>query len=279
MNRKPFLMLVGLALLAALAAGGIWLYDWVLGSTLEASQPIRAIPLETQASESQAYPQVQAMPTAPAAQEAYPAPGTVETRGADAKATEEQASSPETQAPAASLFAILQDESEARFTIYEELNGQPITVVGVTDQVAGEASVELADLSQVRLGPIQVNARTLVTDEDRRNQAIRNRILNTDQYEYIIFTPAEIQGLSGGASPGQSFSFSVAGDLTIRDVTQPAVFEVTVFVESAGRLVGSAATTIQRSDFNLIIPSVPFVANVGEEVTLEIDFVMAAANQ
>jgi hypothetical protein len=53
-------------------------------------------------------------------------------------------------------------------------------VIGITDQVAGEASVNLADLSQTRLGVILVNARTLATDQDRRNQAIRNRILQTD---------------------------------------------------------------------------------------------------
>jgi hypothetical protein len=34
-----------------------------------------------------------------------------------------------------------------------------------------------------------------------------------------------------------------------------------------------ASTTIQRGDFGLTIPNVPFVANVGEEVLLELDFV------
>ena len=80
--------------------------------------------------------------------------------------------------------------------------------------------------------------------------------------------------MSGAGEVGGAFSFQVAGGLTIKDITQPAVFEVTATVESDGRIVGSASTVISRADYNLIVPQVPFVANVGDEVTLEIDFVL-----
>lgn len=113
------------------------------------------------------------------------------------------------------------EESEVRFTIYEELRGQPKDVVGVSDQVAGEIAVLPGDLSALQVGTIQVNARTLVTDESQRNQAIRNRILNTDTYEFITFTPTEIIGLSGSGELGQTVTFQVAGDMTIRNVTRP----------------------------------------------------------
>jgi hypothetical protein len=45
------------------------------------------------------------------------------------------------------------------------------------------------------------------------------------------------------------------------------------------QIQGSASATIERGDFNLAIPNVPFVANVGEDVTLAIDFVANAARQ
>jgi hypothetical protein len=35
--------------------------------------------------------------------------------------------------------------------------------------------------------------------------------LNTDSYEFITFTPQEIVGLTGSATPGQEFSFQIAG--------------------------------------------------------------------
>jgi hypothetical protein len=53
-------------------------------------------------------------------------------------------------------------------------------------------------------------------------------------------------------------------------------FDVSAILESDERLVGSAETTVLRSDFNLTIPDVPFVANVGEDVTLKLDFVANA---
>jgi len=48
--------------------------------------------------------------------------------------------------------------------------------------------------------------------------------------------------------------------------------------ESTTRLTGTATTVVNRGDYNLTIPSVPNVANVGEDVTLEIDFVAEAAS-
>lgn len=255
---KKVLLYIILAI--AVIAGGIWVYDWVLGDTLEASEPISAIPLETTPPDLAPLPTEMESP----AVETEPATSTEADTGAESIAPEGNAM----------LFTILQTESQASFTIFEELNGAPTDVVGVTDQVAGEVSVDLADLSQTRLGVIQVNARTLATDQDRRNSAIRNRILLTDQYEFITFSPSQISGLSGSAETGQTFTFSILGDLTIRDITRPVSFDASVTVESAGRLSGSATAIIAKSDFNLIVPSVPFVANVGEDVTLEIDFVL-----
>jgi polyisoprenoid-binding protein YceI len=154
----------------------------------------------------------------------------------------------------------------------EVLRGTPTTVVGLSDQVAGEIAVDLSDLGTAQVGIIQVNARTLETDESRRNQTIRNRILNTDSYEFITFEPTAVMGLDGSASPGQLLTFQITGDLTIRDVSQDVAFEVTAQVDNANRLVGTAVTTITRAAFDLNIPSVPFVADVGEDVTLTINF-------
>src|SRR5262249_12094652 len=86
------------------------------------------------------------------------------------------------------LFQIVPEESTARFIIDEVLNGSPKTVVGTTDQVAGQLSVDAQNISETQIGVISINARTLTTDSDMRNRAISNRILYTDDYEYITFT-------------------------------------------------------------------------------------------
>ena len=96
--------------------------------------------------------------------------------------------------------------------------------------------------------------------------------------EFISFVPDSISGLPQSASIGDTLSFQVSGALTIAGVTQPVSFDVTASLENADRLVGEASTTLNRSDFGLTIPNVPFVANVGEAVTLRINFVANAAN-
>ncbi len=132
--------------------------------------------------------------------------------------TPEQASSPiaaiplstDTSTSAAVLpanalvFEVLQDESEARFIIDEVLNDQPKTVVGATNQVAGQIAIDPQSPAQSRVGVIQINARDLTTDSDFRNRAIKNQILQTDQYEFITFTPTEITGLPQSGAVGES---------------------------------------------------------------------------
>lgn len=224
---------IGIAALIVIVAGlGFWAYDALLGEAQTASGVVTAVPLATSAASE-----------------------TTTTSGSDL-----------------AVFEISSANSEVSFSIYEELAGQPKTVVGVTNQVAGQIAINLDDLSQSQVGVIQVNARTFVTDNDRRNNAIRNFILATDQYEFITFTPTEVINLSGSAEPGQPVTFQIAGDLTIRDVTQPVVFDITVQGDSTS-LTGTATAVIDRNDYNLTIPSVPSVANVGTEVTLAINFV------
>jgi polyisoprenoid-binding protein YceI len=210
-------------------------------------------------------------------------PVVVPTPGAATQAQATAGSQSGTAAPAAGadklIFQIVPDQSEARFQLSEVLRGQPETVVGKTNQIAGQLAISPKDLSATQLGKIQVNARSLATDDPRRNRAIQNFILNTNSYELISFEPTSIAGLSGPAALGQPYSFEIAGNLTIRDVTQPVVFKATAQAEAADRLVGNASTVIKRSDYNLTIPNVPFVANVGEEVTLQLDFVATPVQQ
>ena len=170
------------------------------------------------------------------------------------------------------IFEISQDNSQVSFELDEDLRGVRTTVLGSTDQVAGQISLDPSDLSTVQVGTIQVNARTLTTDNDFRNRAIQNEILDSGSYEYITFTPTAVTGLPDSTGLNDTVSFTIVGDLTIRDTTQQVAFEVTATLVSQTELRGTASVTISRQDFGLTIPSVPQVANVEDEVNLEIIF-------
>ena len=145
-------LMIGLMLLALTAVSCS-----VLQEPEEASAPIEAAPIEEEA--------VVAEPEA----EAEEMPAEAETEE-DEEMEEVVESDPIT-------FQIVQAESEARFTLDELLKGSPKTVIGVTDQVAGEILVDFANPTGAQVGAININARTLTTDSDFRNKAIKNKIL------------------------------------------------------------------------------------------------------
>ena len=72
------------------------------------------------------------------------------------------------------IFQIDPAQSQVRFELDEDLRGSRITVVGTTDQVAGELAVDLNNPAATQVGVIQINARTLATDNNFRNRAIQN---------------------------------------------------------------------------------------------------------
>jgi polyisoprenoid-binding protein YceI len=172
------------------------------------------------------------------------------------------------------VYAIAADQSQVSFELDEDLRGQRVTVIGTTNQVAGEILVNFDSPTETEVGVIRVNARTLATDNNFRNQAIRGEILQSarDDFEFITFTPTRLEGLPESVTLGEPITFQIIGDLQIRDVVQEVTFEATV-TPTREQLTGTATAAVQRGDFGLTIPSVPSVANVEEEVTLTLTFV------
>ena len=197
--------------------------------------------------------------------------GASDTTEAAAPETTTTAAADETPAVATSFE--LTDASTATFEIDEELRGSPVTVVGTSGIVLGRIEIDPDDLSNSQIGEILINARDFETDSGLRNRAIRGPILDTDVFEFISFNPSNIEGLEGPATVGAELSFTVSGDLTIRDITQPVTFDVTAVLTSETTIEGTATTVVERGPFELVIPSVPSVANVAEEVPLSLDFV------
>jgi polyisoprenoid-binding protein YceI len=192
------------------------------------------------------------------------------------QAPAEQAPAEEMASAGPRAFQIVPESSEVRFIISEVLRGQPKTVVGATSDFSGEIQIDPANPAQTQISTIEINAGNFVTDSTQRNGAIRRFILQSSQHPTITFEPTSIEGLPASATAGESFDFRVTGDLTIRDISQPVTFDMTVTANSENELSGLGSATVQRGDYSLTIPSVPSVAGVSEEVRLEIEFVAQA---
>ncbi len=171
-------------------------------------------------------------------------------------------------------FSITADESEARFSVGETLLGNPKTVVGITNEVAGDLLVDFHNPANTEVGAIQINVKTLKTDNEFRNRALRGQILQADQpeFEFATFTPTTLLELPDTVVIGTPIDFQIKGDLLLHGVTHEVTFDAHLTLISDTRIEGSAGAAILYSDFGMSIPSAPGVANVSNEVQLAIDF-------
>jgi polyisoprenoid-binding protein YceI len=262
LKSTPARILLAVVAVVVIALAAIVVFDIDLLALIpetETSQPAPAAVAPVAATEAAATP------AGPAA--AAPA--------ADASADTAAAAAP-SAGDGALTFSIDQSASEARFFVNEVLVGIPTEVKGVTSLISGTVTVDPANPAASQTGPISVDASDLKTDRNLRNRAIRRFILETGNYQYITFTPTAVSGLPDQAAPGDTFAFQVTGDLQIKDVTQPVTFDVEVTADSAAQISGLAKATVKRSDFNLTIPSAPGVADVTDEVRLELAFTAVA---
>ena len=197
----------------------------------------------------------------------------------DTTSSTEDGGSTTTDGDSRTSFVIDQTQSTAGFQIDEELQGQPNQVIGLTDQVAGQVNVDPSDLSTAQFSDIVVNARTFVTDSERRDRAIRGPVIldsASDEHELITLEVTSVDGLAGLANVGDTVDFSLIGDLTIKGTTSPVTFAVSVTFVDEDTIQGTATAEVTRSQFGIGIPSVPGVANVADDVLLRLEFVATA---
>ncbi len=261
-------VIVALVVVAVIAGG----YVWFSGGSGQASQPLSAPTLDPSTLNQQPTTAV-VIPSTGAATSAA-------TSEVVAPTTSEATTAVAVDSAGGVLFNIVQDKSTVTFILHEVLRGTPTEVVGTTNQVAAQLYVNFDNPAQSKIGTIRVDVRTLKTPEEFRDRAIRGQILQSsqDQFEYSDFTPTSLEGLPATITIGQPFTFKILGDLKVRDISQPVTFDATVTPTSKTEITGSASTSVTRTQYQLAIPSVPFVADVTDEVTLKIDFVAQAAS-
>ncbi len=173
------------------------------------------------------------------------------------------------------VYRIVAAESKAQFEIDETLNDKPVRVVGVTDQISGEVLFNASNPADSMLGEIRINARTLKTDNERRNGALSRLILKSDkdEFEYITFKPTAVTGMPASLAVGASAPVKITGDLTVRGVTKSVTFDTTLKYDNNSTLSGMAQTKVKYADFGLTIPKLSFLAWVDDAVTLKLQFV------
>lgn len=172
-----------------------------------------------------------------------------------------------------SVYKIQKDETKVWFEIDELLRGEPFRVIGETNNIEGDILINTQN-SEIRTSDIYIDARTFKTDNSQRDGAIVRLIVKSEVQgqEYAILSNTSVENLPANINNGEEFEFTLNGDLTLAGKTNPVSFDVKMVVEE-NSIKGFVESVVKRSDFALVIPNIPFVANVPDEFVLKADFI------
>jgi polyisoprenoid-binding protein YceI len=170
----------------------------------------------------------------------------------------------------ATVYAIVPEESAARYRVQEELaNIGANEAVGQTQAIAGQIAFG-ADGLPMACSRFDVDLRTLQSDEAKRDNYLYRNTLEAETYPLATFVLRAIDGLDAPLTEGQETPLLLIGDLTLRDTTQLVAWQADVTLDGDA-LTGTAATEFEMPDFGITAPSVPVVLSLDETVRLEID--------
>ncbi len=161
-------------------------------------------------------------------------------------------------------------DSVAGYRVKEVLFGQDATAVGRTNDVEG--SVGVAG-STVSTATFTVQMATVQSDQSRRDNQFRGRIMSTDQYPTATFALSSPIELASLPADGVAITAKATGDLTLRGKTRSVTFEVKA-QRSGARLEINGSIPITFDEWGIPSPSFG-PATVEDHGSLEFLLVLA----
>jgi polyisoprenoid-binding protein YceI len=170
--------------------------------------------------------------------------------------------------------------NEVRYRVREQLMGVdfPNDAIGKTSQVRGTLMLDSAGNVMEDGSSFTIDAATITSDKSRRDGFVRGRVLETEQYPTITFTPTSITGGSSTLPSSGTRTLTMRGNLVVKGVSHPTVWtaEATFARDTVS---GTSSTAFTFDEFGLTKPRVPVVLSVADTIKLEYDFQLVRASQ
>jgi polyisoprenoid-binding protein YceI len=166
------------------------------------------------------------------------------------------------------------DDTVVGYRVRENLAGIDQEAAGRTNDVQGSLTVE-GD-STITAADVTAGLQSLESDEDRRDNAIRSRGLETDRFPEATFRLTAPVELPSPPTGGQDVSATATGDLTLHGVTESV--EVPVQARWDGGTIEVVGTIpIAMADYDIDPPNVGGFVSVEDrgEIELQLTFVPA----
>lgn len=167
-------------------------------------------------------------------------------------------------------FKVVAGESTVSYQVYEQftyVNQIPQLVTAKTQQVSGELILDLSNPPDVVSGFFDVYLPSFNSRDPRRDLAIRSGWLESDRFPIAHFAVEELRNGPLRWQEDEAVAFQLAGQLTIRNRTNPAVFDVNAKLVD-GIVSGSATTMILMTDFGFEPPEVVNLVKALDGVTV-----------
>lgn len=193
---------------------------------------------------------------------------------------EQQAPARQKPAAATVRYVVAPTGNEARYRVREQLVGRdlPNDAVGATSEITGAIFVGTDGKLVPAQSKVIVSTAKFASDSERRDGYVRRRLFETEQFPTVELVPTGIRGISGRPPTSGTRTFQLLGNLTVRGVTRPTVWNVRARFQG-DQVTGTAATRFTFNDFNLTQPRVPVVLSVADTIRLEYDFNLTREGQ
>ncbi|MGB1250993.1 MAG: YceI family protein [Candidatus Promineifilaceae bacterium] len=180
------------------------------------------------------------------------------------------------------LFVVEGQESMVGYEVVEEFLPQAETVIGrkmaerikttraATSDIEGYIAVDFsAETPTLHAAVFAVHLPTLKSNRHERDQMIRAHWLQSGDFPQATFIASEMSDFYM-VENGLTASFTLSGELTIRDVTVPIRLETIAKVEG-DRLIGTASAELMMTDFGFNPPKILTAVVVENAFTLWVE--------
>jgi polyisoprenoid-binding protein YceI len=183
------------------------------------------------------------------------APGTTASPGSTAAPAATAASS--TSGALTGVWTAITPTEEERENFYvgyrvdEVLFGQNVTATGRTREVTGTLTFDDTSLTAAQF---TAQMATVVSDESRRDNQFRGRIMDVDQFPTATFVLTAPVAVGTVPPDSEIVTVSVTGDLTLRGTTKPVTVEMQAFV-AGNRITVTGEIPIVFEEWGIPEPS------------------------
>ena len=125
---------------------------------------------------------------------------------------------------------------------------------------------------QITSGEFQVDISALKSNQSRRDNRIRTNWLESATFPIATFKATGLQNAPASYTEGEEVSFQLAGDLTVREITQPVVFDVKATLQG-DTITGTATTAFLMSQFGVDPPAMGNLFTVGDNTVVTLTLV------